>query len=99
MTKRFVVGTDTLTAEQVKVFKDSLTADAAWWYWLPNFWLVKNRSETLTAAAIRDAVKRAAPNARCFVMEVNNGSWAALSRKDAKGRNMTDWIKETWTQD
>ena len=96
MAKRFVIATDPLTADQEKALKDVLDS-AIWWHWLPNFWLVKDGSESLTAGEIRDAVKRISPIARTFVVEVDSITWAALTKKDSKKRDMASWLHEYWS--
>ncbi len=98
MTKKFVISTDPLTAAETEALKDVIRP-ASWWHWLPNFWLVKDTKDELTAESIRDSIKRINTTARCVVLEVEPGTWAALTKKDAQGRDMGSWLKSTWSND
>lgn len=95
MAKRFVIATDPLTADQEKALKEVLDA-ARWWHWLPNFWLVLDESESLSSEEIRDAVMRINSTARAIVIETDSVTWAALTKKDSKGRDMSTWLHNYW---
>lgn len=95
MTKRFVIGTDPLTPEQVTQFKNALSG-AGWWYWIPNFWLVKDTQGVLTPNIIRDRLFDITRTVRCVVLEVEPQGWAALTRPDSSGRDMAAWLNQTW---
>jgi hypothetical protein len=95
VTKRFVIATDPMTADEEKAFRKAL-GNMAWWHWLPNFWLVKDRFDRLNVFEIRDAVRGVNSTLRCLVLEVDHKTWAALTRPDAQGRDMAEWIKSTW---
>ena len=95
MTKYFVISTDPLEPAQVEELKNSLVG-GAWWHWLPNFWLVRNNNGNLTAAHIRNEIRKINDTARAVVLEVTPVTWAALTKPNASGREMSDWIKENW---
>jgi hypothetical protein len=101
MARRFIVGTSELDVQQTKRFVEFIKANNyAWWHWLPNFWLLKtSRSEpdTLSAAAIRDEIKRIAPHAHSLVMETHEDiSWATTGHANARGVKFADWLRDTW---
>lgn len=98
MTKRFIISTDPLSATQTADLKNAIDC-AGWWHWLPNFWLVKDPTDTLSAEKIRDNIKTIAPNARCFVSEVDYKAWAALTKSSPQGKSMGDWLHNTWSKD
>jgi hypothetical protein len=93
--KRFTVATDPLTPDKEKALSEALK-DVAWWHWLPNFWLVHDPNAKYTAMAIRDTIRRIDATVRCLVVEVEPVTWAALTRKDAQGRDMAAWIRTRW---
>lgn len=97
MIRRFVIATDALTAAQEKQLSEAL-GKTGWWHWLPNFWLVRDSSGSLTVGAITSIIKNIDKTKRAMVLEVNPVTWSALSRKNAAGRDMTAWIKETWNE-
>lgn len=96
MTKRFIVATDPLTPDQEKIFHQKLLP-AGWWHWLPNFWLIRDNTDSLTAASIRDSLRNINGSARCLVLEVDPITWAALTKKDQHGRGMAQWITDHWS--
>lgn len=91
----FVIATDPMTSELEKKFLDSLTG-ITWWHWLPNFWLIIDKKDNHTVASIRDSFKGISSTHRCVVLEVEPKTWAAMSKKDAQGRQMSDWLDENW---
>ena len=95
MTRRFIVSTDPLTADEETKFAEAVKI-AAYWHWLPNFWLLVDPTRTLNAESIRNAVKAINSTKRCLVLEVEAKTWAALTKPDAQGRDMGAWIKSTW---
>lgn len=96
MTRKFVLATDPLTAEQEKSLADKLSP-AVYWHWLPNFWLIVDKSETLTASAINKFIAEITDRSRrCLVTQVEAQRWAAQTRKDDKGNDMADWIRRNW---
>ena len=95
MTKYFCVSTDLMSSEQTKALKEAI-GKAGWWHWLPNFWLVKDTSGTLSVTSIRDAIYEISSKTRCVVLEVNPETWAALTKPDEQGRDMADWIRKNW---
>lgn len=98
MARRFSVATDPLTPDEVKALKDALKV-GAWWHWLPNYWLILDRSDRLTADAITTIINEINPRVRALVLEVEDINWSALTKKDGKGRDMADWLRNTWPLD
>ncbi|HTV70624.1 MAG TPA: hypothetical protein VMF90_19005 [Rhizobiaceae bacterium] len=95
MTRRFVVATDPLTPEQEKKFQESIS-NAGWWHWLPNFWLFKDYRDEHTTDSIRDILFKMDSTKRCIVLQVDRTTWSAVTKKDEKGRDMVQWIKDIW---
>jgi len=96
MTKRFVIAVDPLTATEEKSLKSALEG-AAWWHWLPNFWLVVDDGDQFTTESIRNAIGKIKSSARCIVLEVDEKGWSGRMRPDAQKRDMGRWIRETWS--
>lgn len=95
MSKKFVLATDPLTAEQEQALEAKI-GSMGFWHWLPNFWLLKSLDDTMTTAQIRQMVQEINPSARCFVSEVQPSAWAARTKPDAKGNDMGAWIRSDW---
>jgi hypothetical protein len=95
--KRFAVATDPMTAAQENKFKEALGGGVLWWHWLPNFWLLKDTQDRHTAASIRDIVFETNNTIRTVVLEIERSQWAALTKKDSQGRNMSDWLHSDWS--
>lgn len=96
--KYFVVATDPMTPDDEKTFRASLSESVAWWHWLPNFWLLRSRDDDLDAKGIRDTLRRTAGEIRCMVLEVDPITWAAMTKKNAKGKSMTEWLGKHWSR-
>jgi hypothetical protein len=96
--KRFFVSTDPMGAKQERELKDKL-GHVGWWHWLPNFWLITDRSESLTAGRIRDYIHELDSSVRAIVMEISCEDWAALTKPDSEGRDMAAWLNDTWKDD
>ncbi len=95
MTKRFLIATDPLTSDEERRLKDAL-GKAGWWHWLPNFWLVKDSSDSLTPKKISDVIFEINNTVRCLVYEIEPVGWHARTKKDASGRSMTEWLFKSW---
>ncbi len=96
MSKKFVLSTDPLTAQQEQALRDKLT-NMGFWHWLPNFWLLKSFDETMSAIKIQTMFTEIAPLARCLVVEViPTGTWSARARPDAQGNDMVTWLRSNW---
>jgi hypothetical protein len=95
MARRFIVGTDTLS----KVEEDQFIAfikeqNVAWWHWLPNFWLIKDSMNKVSAGALADALP-----GRCLVMEIYEDiDWMARGGQNAAGKKFWDWLQKTWPE-
>jgi hypothetical protein len=93
MTKYFSIATSAMSQPQQQALRDALKG-YKWWHWLSNYWLVKDSSETLTAATVRDLFKAACPGGKCLVLDVEPKTWAATGiGKSTPGR---EWIKANW---
>jgi hypothetical protein len=95
VSKRFLIISDPLDADQVKGLKDALSG-SGWWHWLPNFWLVIDTEEAWSAVSLRDKIRSLNSDVRCLVMEIKSETWAAMTKRNAKGVQMTDWIESNW---
>ncbi|MXO72251.1 hypothetical protein [Alteraurantiacibacter buctensis] len=95
MSKKFILSTDVLSAEEERQLKEKLKG-MGYWHWLPNFWLIKSISDTVTASQINSMIEEVAPHARCFVTEVEAMTWAARTLPDANGNDMGKWIRNEW---
>lgn len=95
MTRRFSLATDPLTPEEEKSLKEKLKG-LAWWHWLPNYWLIIDTKDENTVNSIRDILFNINKTKRCIVLKIDKSTWSALSKKDAKGTDMCDWIKNDW---
>ena len=94
--KRFVVAIDGLTAVQTKKISDIFRGKQGWWHWIDGFWLVTDKTNTLTAAEIRDAIGEVVPSARRIVIEITgHEAWAGYG-PTKESKNMFKWIRETW---
>ena len=95
MTKRFSIATDPLSANEVQALKAFLEGNA-WWYWLPNYWLVKDTKDTLTVEKIRDEIHRINAKARSLILELTPITWSACTKPGSNGRPMEAWLRESW---
>lgn len=96
MTRRFVISAMEISTEDEKNFIEYLrTNRLGWWHWLNNFWLIVDKHDNITAANLRDELKKYSGFRRGIVMQVEKVTWAGF-RDDPK---MFDWVKSTWMQD
>lgn len=96
--QRFVLTTDTLTAEQEQSIKTALEQKGClWWHWLPNLWLVVDASNQTSANGLRDIVQQVSLPASCLVLEVPPGYWALRISKD-KIDASKGWLDSYWTR-
>jgi hypothetical protein len=98
VTKRFLIASEQMTPTQIRALKNALQGKG-WWKWIPGFWLVKDPTDTLTVSSLRETIKALPYPGNFLVMEIEPKGWASVSRKDARGRSMTDWLKVTWKSD
>jgi hypothetical protein len=96
MTKRFVIGTKTLSSEQeASLLSYIRKSGAGWWHWLPNFWLIKDSKEKLTASDLIDALD----GAQGLVMEIPEDiTWAGRVSPNNAGKEPFDWLKNVWKE-
>lgn len=96
MRRWFVVGTESITAEQEKSFVDYIQSTRmGWWHWIPNFWLCTG-DDAPNCDVIRDKFLTIAPGKDIIVVEVNPITWAAYGPKSDK-RDMFPWLNSTWS--
>jgi hypothetical protein len=100
MKRRFIVAADGMSKEAesslVEFFREKRLG---WWHRIPNFWLVTDRSETVTVNEIRDKIQKLrSDNARsCLVMQIYDDiDWAGLYPNSGAKRDEFDWLKSTW---
>ena len=98
MTRRFLIGIDSLTADQEVEFHRFLSKNGTWWHWISNMWLfVPDEGATIDVDAIRDEVKRVSGNARLIAMELAEDiDWAVRAQPNAQGGRMGDWLRKQW---
>lgn len=96
MTRYFTLATDPMSAEEEKKFISKIPDGVGWWHWLPNYWLLKDPTETLEAKHLSDNIFEINQTVRCLALQVEPTSWSARSRKDSKGRLMADWLDSNW---
>jgi len=78
MTKWFVVGTESITAEQEKSFIDYIKDNGfGWWHWIPNFWLITGEGSP-SCIEIRDELHKLAPGKDIIVVEFKPVTWAGV---------------------
>lgn len=95
MTKKFVIATDPMSPADIRSLKDFLTGHG-WWKWLPNFWLVADTKDDLSAGAIRDKIRELDSTVRAWVFEVEPTDWAASTKKNDEGRDGSEWVKQNF---
>lgn len=97
MKRRFIVSVSGLSDAEVETLRSFLKSKAAWWNWIPNFWLLTTKNEEVSCAEIRDKIMQIADDPTCLVMEVpKDEGWATYGPSNKNGKKMSDWIKETW---
>ncbi len=95
--RKFVVAAAPLTPTESKAVTDLFRERYKWWHWIDGLWLVKDESDSLTVAAIRDLIMAAAPKARTMVLDVtgSGNTWSGFG-PSSPTKNMFKWIRETW---
>lgn len=97
MRRRFVIAAQGLTSEQETKLREYLASHGAWWHWISNFWLLTGTDIKVTTADIRNHIKSLNADVRTVVFEFpEDTDWASLGKKNDAGKDMTDWIKNTW---
>jgi hypothetical protein len=100
MKNRFMIAVDGLSSSAETDFVQFLRENGlGWWHRLPNFWLITDRKQKVTAKLLRDKIKelRTEPSKGCLVMQVNEDiTWAGLYAIGSQGRDEFDWLKKTW---
>jgi hypothetical protein len=96
MKKNFVVAAGPISTEEEKTITAHFQGKHAWWHWINGFWLVVDSRGALTVENIRNHIEKVAPNARVFVLEVQNiVDWAGVG-PETEERNMFRWIRQHW---
>lgn len=91
MTKYFSIATEGMTAPQERALAD-LWKGYGWWHGVANFWLLRDHTDTMTAATVRDAVRSVSPAVRVIVLDSDPTTWAGASITQAN----RDWLKNYW---
>jgi hypothetical protein len=101
MTRRFVIGVESLTPEQEEKFRKFLDrSNSGFWHWISNFWLIATDDRKIDASEIVDAIKKINPDARAIAIEFPADlDWATLGKKNAKGQTMSGWLEKVWEPD
>src|SRR5689334_23352076 len=94
MNRRFVVLTESATAEQEQRFVNFVNNRLGWWKWFPNSWLLVDNREQFTSAQIRDVAAGIFPTAALLVLEFRDDgthSWHGMQKGD-----MFQWFDKNW---
>ncbi|MBB4351022.1 hypothetical protein [Aliirhizobium cellulosilyticum] len=91
MTKYFSIATEGMTAAEEKTLAEAWRS-YGWWHGIANFWLLRDHTEKMTAASIRDTIRSVAPTARVMVLDVEPATWAGSSLNQAN----REWLKSYW---
>ena len=97
--RRFVVGIDQETSEDVSsFFKYIEQQEFGWWHWIGNLWLLTTDDKQITVVAIRDKLTKITNGGRVIVIEVSSTYWATYGPKGEKSEseNMSRWIHDSW---
>ena len=96
MRKKFVIGVNSLSVEQKKLFKKFVEQDGSgWWNWIEGFWLVDADDDRLTAEKIRDELCELSNVGRILVLEVSPDNWAAYG-PETEDKSISKWLKVSW---
>jgi hypothetical protein len=96
MTKWFVVGTESMTAEEEKSFIRYVQSKGlGWWHWIPDFWPITGDVADLECSEIRDELSRIGRGNSTLVLEIQPVTWSGFGPKNDK-RNMFTWLRRTW---
>jgi hypothetical protein len=99
MRRRFVIAAEGLTDEQETEFRTYIKTKGAWWHWIANFWLLTTTDQKLNTAEIRDQLKTLNGDVTTVVFEFpEDVDWATFGKKNASGKEMTEWLKESWAK-
>jgi hypothetical protein len=94
MSKYFSIITDQLTDEQEREMGEKFRS-FGWWHWLPNYWLIADLTETLSAVRIRDMIREINSSSECFVLEMTPITWASQGTSGGDERRRT-WLRNNW---
>lgn len=95
MARYFTLSTDPIQPEETRAFQEKIES-CAWWHWLPNYWLIVDPQEQLTASVIVDHLHAINPRTRALALQIERIEWAALTRPDEQGKDMAGWLRRTW---
>lgn len=103
MKRRFLIAADGMNGDAEKAMIAFFREHGlGWWHHVPNFWLLADRSDKMTAVMLRDKIKtlRSADAKACLVMQIHDDiTWAGLYPSGSTNRDEFDWIKKTWSGD
>ena len=95
--KRFIVAVSGLTSEDEKAFIDFLSdCGVSWWHRIPNFWLLVDGDDKLSAKKIRDHLRGIEASTRAIVMENRTEeTWSGFQGRDD---NVFKWLHRNWVR-
>jgi hypothetical protein len=101
MKRRFVIAVEGFTATQDVALRDYLASKGAWWHWIDNFWLLTTNRSDVSVEEIRDQLKTIKNDVdSAVVFEFPEDiTWASFARKNAAGKVMTAWLKDSWAKE
>jgi hypothetical protein len=102
MSRRFVIAAEGLSTDQESKVLDFLKKHGAWWHWIDNFWLLSTTIENddFGTSTIVGFIGDLNENARVLAFEFpEDVDWTARGAANAKGKDMTDWLRETWSRE
>ena len=91
MTKRFVLITSPMTAEEEKRLAAALAPPLGWWHQLPNTWAIVDHASAHDGSYFRGLVQAINHETRCLVVEVRDNNWT-LRAPMAQG----EWFRDHW---
>ena len=101
MTRRFVVGIDDETSQDVSLILDYIREQGcSWWHWFDNFWLLTTHNDEISAGTIRDELVEICGDKNLIVLEVNDITWATYGPQGEgsdSSKNISRWFKEAWS--
>lgn len=91
MTKYFSIAIEGLSPDEERKLAESWRG-YGWWHGVANFWLLRDHTDGMTAASIRDNIRIISTNARVMVIEAQPTTWAGSSMTQSN----RDWLTSYW---
>ena len=100
MTRKFVVGIDEETPEDVSSFLNYIKQQRfGWWHWIDNTWLLTTYNEQVTVVEIRDRLREITGKKTVVVIEVKSVAWATYGPMgEGDSKNISRWIRDYWSK-